>query len=187
MHIFLVQCLSNYVQIQKDAHFIVFPSGGTASPDFCFFADIEGNLLSCFLFFSIAAWACSSCKLRSAVSVDVVLGSCALGLSSAGGHTSGGDTLLALSGSGPNLSVSRGCVGGGSGAEHDLSIAGATSVSAWIVGLKELPLRVSSCIAPIWTWIGGDTLVVSEVPASPFGVPVAVYTRAPCVSYEAMI
>ena len=65
-----------------------FPSGGmasAASEDFCFFVDAEGKLSSGFLFFSIAAWACSSRKLRGAASVEVVPGSCALGLSLVGG------------------------------------------------------------------------------------------------------
>ena len=65
-----------------------FPSRGVASTvaeDFCFFVDTEGGLSSGFLFFLIAAWACSSRKLCRAAWVEVVAGSCTLGLSSAGG------------------------------------------------------------------------------------------------------
>lgn len=124
-----------------------FPSRGVASTvaeDFCFFVDAEGGLSSGFLFFSIAAWACSSRKLRGAASVEVVAGSRTLGLSSAEGGTTGGRALLdvlpsvgtsesalplALSGCGPNRSVTRGSVGGGSGVERGLSNASAASVS----------------------------------------------------------
>ena len=65
-----------------------FPSRGVASTvaeDFCFFVDAEGGLSSGFLFFLIAAWACPSRKLCRAALVEVVAGSCTLGLSSAGG------------------------------------------------------------------------------------------------------
>jgi hypothetical protein len=139
------------MQRQKYAHFMEFASGGTASPaseGFCFFADTKGNLSSDFLFFSTAAWACSSRRLCGAALDDVIPCSCALGLSSVGGATAGGDGLpnvfpsmgtsesaptLALLGGGPNLSVIWVCVGGGSGAEEKLLIAGPALVSAWSV------------------------------------------------------
>jgi hypothetical protein len=122
---------------------IVFFSEGTASvadSGFCFLAEVEGNLSSGFLFFSISAIACSNRKLRSAVSVGAVPGSCTLGLCSTGGGWAEEDGLLAVlslmgvmlarSGGGPNLSVTRVCV---KCAEEEPSLGGSTSVSTHCV------------------------------------------------------
>ena len=75
---------------------MVFFSDGMASmpgENFCFLVDTEDDLSSGFLFFARIAWACSSLKLHGAELVDVVSGSCVLGLGSVMGPVAGGEGL----------------------------------------------------------------------------------------------
>jgi hypothetical protein len=141
MHMFLACSLSQRLQRLEYTHLIKFPLEGMASivgADFCFLVNVDDNVSSGFLFFISLALVCLSHKLRGAVSVGIVPGSCVLGLGPMEGPIMAGGrelqppsmdvTFTVLDSVVPTLSTTQGCCnGGGAGA----FFTDATLLSVW--------------------------------------------------------